>query len=241
MAHAESKHGVVFNSMMKEFSVPKYDAATQATIHEVLVKGFVAQQLLPFSVFEGDGIASALTSLLPRLSLPSHQTVARIVERLDTQHLAKVQEIIATITDAPTPIAVSEVDCWPAPTEENYFGLLIHGLTAQFSPVTVLLYADVLGVPETAQNQGQRMISVANGVLTRDITELCWANQSDNTGKAVNVAAALQVEGLCCVARLLALGPRHLLHPVRRTTSGLHRMVAPERAQNLRTSPHGGA
>jgi hypothetical protein len=153
------------------------------------------------------------------------------VERLDAEHVAKVQAVIASLTDAPTAIAVSEVDCWPAPTDENYFGLLIHGLTAAFKPVTVLLYADILGVPETAQNQGQRMISVANSLLSRDITELCWANQSDNTGKAVNVAAALKLDGLRCVAHLLALGPRHLLHPVKRMVAGKQQNVAHERAQ----------
>jgi hypothetical protein len=116
----------------------------QVAIHEVLVKGFVVQQLLPFSIFEADGIATAFAALLPRLDLPSHQTVARIVERLDTQHLAKVQEIIAKISDAPTPIAVSEVDCWRAPTAENYVGLLISGLSYSellgmwpFSPVRI--------------------------------------------------------------------------------------------------------
>ena len=66
------------------------------------------------------------------------------------------------------------------------------------------------------------MISVANSLLSRDITELCWANQSDNTGKAVNVAAALKLDGLRCVAHLLALGPRHLLHPVKRMVAVAH-------------------
>jgi hypothetical protein len=68
-------------------------------------------------------------------------------------------------------------------------------------------------------------------ILSKCRRDICRANQSDNTGKAVNVAAALKLDGLRCVAHLLALGPRHLLHPVRRTTAGLHRMVAHERAQ----------
>ena len=111
---------------------------------------------------------------------------------------------------------ILEFDCWPAPTQEHYIGVLVHVLTDSFQPFTLLLYADRLGTPETAANQAQRILHVIHDLVGFPLSELVWAVQSDNTGKAANVAKLLEVVGLRCVCHLLALGPAHLLHPQRR-------------------------
>ena len=81
-------------------------------------------------------------------------------------------------------------------------------------PFTFLLYADKLQTPENARNQATRISKVMSEFVTGfNIKELIWAIQSDNTGKAANVAGLLGIMGLRCVCHLLALGPAHLLHP----------------------------
>ena len=213
-----------------DVTLPQYDAATQAKLTDLFVKCCQVHQLLPLSFFEGEGPRALFASILPRAQLPSHQSVARAIAKMDEEHLAKVKDIAATLRSPIGPLCVAEVDCWPAPTDENYFGLILHGLDPDFKPVSLLLYADILGVPETAHNQAQRMIYVARELLGVDIADLCWSVQSDNTGKAANIAGCLKLESLRCVAHILALGPRHLLHPVERTVQGVKRKQAHERA-----------
>ena len=95
-------------------------------------------------------------------------------------------------------------------------GFYLHGVTPRFEAFSILVYADALGLPETAHNQAQRMLYATRTMLDVDATELFWGNQTDNTGKATNVARFLGLRGLRCVAHLLVLGPRRLTHPVRR-------------------------
>lgn len=160
-------------------ALPPYDAQTQADIEETLVKSLVVQNFLPLSIFETAGMEHLFGALLPRARLPNHQAVARILDRLEEDQWAHIRASVAKISDLGFPAAVSEVDCWPAPTGENYFGVILHGITAKFEPVHILLYADVLGTAETAANQAQRLIYVfschlnADDLVSRPLRVVC--------------------------------------------------------------------
>ena len=150
---------------------------------------------------------------------PDHHQTARIVDAYfekQSELLKKSVLGLRRVGKKVDKLLVAEIDCWPSPFDHNYFGVLLHGLTENFEPRSFLLYTDILGTPETAQNQGQRLLSVCRDMLGDDITEVCWAIQSDNTPKASNVPAVLNLRSLRCFAHILALGPTHLLHPVRR-------------------------
>ena len=201
----------------------------QGQIDELLVKSFVIMALLPLRVFENPPIKLALQTLNPRVTLPSHQKVAAIVSKLDMNHLTSIKEALTPFHGLKC--GVLEFDCWPAPTEEHYLGVFFHGLTAAFEPVTLLLYAAPLRVEETAVNTGQRIIWICKEIAEKDVSELCWAVQSDNTGKAANVANCLALTSLRCLCHIFALGPARLLHPRRRQVEGRISWVMDDNAE----------
>jgi hypothetical protein len=226
--HAEQSHGVVF-AAEGGLELPKYPAERQRELQRVLVQGIVAHGLLPLRFFEGEGVQEAFRALAPRLELPSHQTVARILDGLDAEATTAGKELVGAARMG-FPSFVVEVDCWPAPTNDNYIGIILHGIGPSFQPFSFLLYAGTIA-EETAAAQGQRVIFACNDVLGQGVDAVAWAVQTDNAAKAYNIPALLGKQSLRCVCHLLALGPRHLLHPVRRVVQGSSRLQAHESAQ----------
>ena len=185
MAHAVEFHGVEFKKDAAADG-PPYGQETQMSITRLCVQGFMVMQLLPFSFFEGKEAQSVFQSLLPRWKLPTHQVVMREVNALASKQDLELQKVVAKLRGPlGKPLCVCEIDCWPAPNGENFFGLFLHGLTATFQPYSLLVHADELGVPETAQNIGQRMIYVVAQRLGADINEL--ANTIHEAGLPQNI------------------------------------------------------
>jgi hypothetical protein len=189
--------------------------------------GFCVQDLRPFRLFEGAGAVEALKRIAPRVRPPSHGAMRGIMAKLGAEHDEKLKARASLLAGpASYPVAVGEVDMWTSPMGDSYLGFFVHGLTADMEPAKLLVYSDALKVAHTAQNQAQRLLHAARQNLGVDIGELLWAVQTDNTASAVNVAGFLELRSLRCVAHVLALGPRHQLHPVKRRVEGELRAAA---------------
>ena len=183
--------------------------------------GFCVQDLRPFRLFEGAGAAEALRRIAPRVRAPSHGVMRGVMLKLGAEHDEKLKERASLLAGPVSyPVAVGEVDMWTSPMGDSYLGFFIHGLTDAMEPAKLLVYSDALKVAHTAQNQAQRLLHATRQKLGVDIGELLWAVQTDNTASAVNIAGFLDVRSLRCVAHILALGPRHQLHPVKRRVDG---------------------
>ena len=85
------------------------------------MKALVIQGVQPMSFFEGEGASEGFRLLDPRLQLPGHQACGRIVDRIDKRLSDRIREEVKSLRQ-PFPSCVIEIDCWPAPTNDNYFG-----------------------------------------------------------------------------------------------------------------------
>ena len=85
------------------------------------MKALVIQGVQPMSFFEGEGASEGFRLLDPRLQLPGHQACGRIVDRIDKRLSDRIREEVKSLRQ-PCPSCVIEIDCWPAPTNDNYFG-----------------------------------------------------------------------------------------------------------------------
>ena len=102
-------------------------------------------------------------------------------------------------------------------------------MTEDFEPVSICAYANILGVSETAANQATRLISQCRDVHGFNVEQMHWAVQSDNTGRAVGVGAALGLEKMRCTIHVLVLGPKHLFKPIKRKEGWVrHENAVPE-------------
>ena len=170
--------------------------------------------------------------MAPRVRPPTHGAIRNIMSKLQAEHDEKLRERAGLLTGpGGHPIAVGEVDMWTSPMGDSYLGFFIHGLTDAMEPAKLLVYSDALKVAHTAQNQAQRLLHATRQKLGVDVGELLWAVQTDNTASAVNIAGFLDIRSLRCVAHILALGPRHQLHPVKRRVEGEVHAAASTAAQ----------
>ena len=121
--------------------VVSYEADVQKQILRVLVQGFQIQDLGNDSLYEGRGAKFVMNLLLPKLRLPTHQTVARVRKGVRDEHdvlmRAKLAEAVAGGARC-----VGEVDMWRAPRGTSYLGLIVHGITESYERVDLLMYCD---------------------------------------------------------------------------------------------------
>ena len=200
-------------------------------MNRALCLGFAVMDLRPFRVFEGTGAQEALRVVAPRLRPPSHGTMRAMLAKLEAEHDEKLKGRVAQLSGpAGFTLAVGEIDIWTSPLGESFLGFFVHGLTPAFEPVRLLAYSDAMRTSHTAQNQAQRLIHACAQRVGIDVADLLWAIQTDNTPSAYNVADCLQLQSLRCVAHILALGPRHQLHPVKRQAGGQVRASPSDRA-----------
>jgi hypothetical protein len=119
---------------------------------------------------------------------------------------------------------------WPSPSGESYFAFIVHGITAKYDRVELLLDFDVLGCEHTAANQGQRIRTRSRLVLGMEPEALLWMVEADNTASAANLGPALGLQEGRCSSHIYNLSARHLLFLVKRRQQGRDVMVPHEKA-----------
>jgi hypothetical protein len=119
--HSRS-HGVVFGSS-DSVQTPKYPSPVREQVQELLVKAFVIFSLLPLRFFENEWIQAAFEIINPRVALPTHQVVQKIITDLSATCRRRISDHLTPLRGKTR--CILEFDCWPAPTREDYIGIFV--------------------------------------------------------------------------------------------------------------------
>jgi hypothetical protein len=210
--------------------VVAYHAEVQKQILRVLVQGFQILDLRIDSLFEGRGAKYVMNLLLPKVRLPTADTVARVRKGLRDDHdvlmKAKLEEAVAGAARC-----VGEVDVWAAPSGTSYLGLIAHGITQSYERVDLLMYCGELGCKHGAANQApQRIRTAIMEKVSMQAETLFWMLEADSTRTPANIGPELGLQDARCTCHIYNLSARHLLFYTKRSVDGQDSVIPHENA-----------
>ena len=232
LQHLEQMHGIFLRKPAdsddkKQTAIASY-GQNQLNKYYRAMSLATAVNLYPMRMWEN--FRDVVTLLNPSLPPPSGKVVRRFLDELMADEATRLKDCVLKKLTASLPMVSLEIDMWPSPAHGHFFGCWLHGITADWQAVSLLLHCQRFGaIPHTSANQAQRLRSAVATMVGMEVDNLAYILASDNAPDAAGVCRLLGLESGRCGAHIIALAAAHLNFPVLRQKSlVMHERAIPE-------------
>ena len=203
-----STSGGISSSMkMKQLTVEAFVArpvvkmAKSNNRVQVLTRGiteFVAKDLRPIGVVEGEGFQRLIQMLEPAYTVPSRKTISKELKVMQEE----VKENVTSELGQATYVALT-TDFWSSFANDSYLGVTCHFISPQWELRSYVLQTREVTERHTGENMAQELQNVVD---EWDIHNKLVATTTDNGRNVVSaVVTHLQWQHLACAAHTLQI------------------------------------